>query len=87
MHEDIRDMLVESGHIVRYFDDHPFGIGVYTFRDTLTADIVSGLTFELDEITTITFVKHDEAKNMRLTAFGRETWLLYLGFPLNYQTT
>jgi hypothetical protein len=48
---------------------------------------VSGLTFELDEITTITFVKHDEAKNMRLTAFGRETWLLYLGFPLNYQTT
>jgi hypothetical protein len=65
----------------------PFGIGVYTFRDTLTADIVSGLTFEIDEITTITFVKHDEAKNMRLTSFGRETWFLYLGFPLNHQAT
>ncbi|KAK1695204.1 hypothetical protein QYE76_011901 [Lolium multiflorum] len=87
MREDVRDMLVESGHIVRYFDDHPFGLGVYTFRDTLTADSVSGLTFELDDITTITFVKHDEAKNMRLTTFGRETWFLYLGFPLNYQTT
>jgi hypothetical protein len=87
MREDIRDMLVEAGHLVRLYDDHPFGIGVYTFRDTLTADTVSGLTFQLDEITTITFVKHDEAKNMRLTAFGRETWLLYLGFPLNYQTT
>jgi hypothetical protein len=24
---------------------------------------------------------------MRLTTFGRETWILYLGFPLNYQTT
>jgi hypothetical protein len=82
MWEDIRYMLVEAGQIVRYFDDHPFGIGVYTFRDTLIADVVSGLTFELDEITTVTFVKHDEAKNMRLTAFGRETWILYLAFPL-----
>jgi hypothetical protein len=87
MREDVRDMLVEAGHIVRYFDDHPFGLGVYTFRDTLIADSVSGLTFELDDITTITFFKHDEAKNMRVTTFGRETWFLYLGFPLNYQTT
>jgi hypothetical protein len=72
---------------VRYYDDHPFGLGVYTFPDTLTADAVRGLTYELDEITTVTFVKHNEAKNMRLTSFGRETWILYLGFPLDYQTT
>jgi hypothetical protein len=87
MREDIRDMLVESGYVVRYFDDNPFGIGVFTFRDTISVDAVAGLHFELDEITTVNFVKHDEAKNMRLTTFGRETWLLYLGFPLNYQTT
>jgi hypothetical protein len=86
MREDLRDLLVEDGHIVRYFDDHPFGLGVYTFPDTITADVVAGLTYELDEVTTINFVKHNEEKNMRLTTFGRETWLLYLGFPLDYQT-
>jgi hypothetical protein len=36
--EDIRDMMVEEGFIVRYFYDHPFGIGVYTFAKTLAAD-------------------------------------------------
>jgi hypothetical protein len=87
MREDVRDWLVTEGYIVRYYDDHPFGLGVYTFPGTLTADAVRGLTYELDEITTVTFVKHNEAKNMRLTSFGRETWILYLGFPLDYQTT
>jgi hypothetical protein len=37
----------------------------------MAADTVVGLTFELDEITTVTFVKHNEAKKMRLTSFGR----------------
>jgi hypothetical protein len=79
-------MLVESGHVVRYFDDHPFGIGVFTFPETLVADAVVNLSFELDDETTVTFVRHDAARNMRLTTFGRETWILYLGFPLDYQT-
>jgi hypothetical protein len=87
MREDVRDWLVTKGYIVRYVDDHPFGLGVFTFPDTLTVDVVKGLTYELDEITNITFVKHNEAKNMRLTSFGRETWILYLGFPLDYQTS
>jgi hypothetical protein len=41
----------------------------------------------MDEITTVTFVKHNAAKNMRLTSFGQPTWILLLGFPLDYQTT
>jgi hypothetical protein len=53
----------------------------------LFADTVIGLSFEVDEITTVTFVKHNETKNMRLTSFGRPIWLLLLGFPLDYQTT
>jgi hypothetical protein len=84
--ESIRDMLVESGHIVRYFDDHPFGIGVFTFPETLVADAVVNLSFELDDEITVTLVRHDPARNMRLTTFGRETWILFLGFPLDYQT-
>jgi hypothetical protein len=62
-------MLVEVGHVVSYFDDHPFGIGVYTFRDTLAVDTVAGMTFALDEITNINFFKHNVSKNMRITAY------------------
>jgi hypothetical protein len=87
MRDSLRDLLDESGYTVAEFDDHPFGLGSFTFTHTLAADTVVGLSFELDELTTVTFVKHDAAKNMRLTAFGREIWFLLLGFPLDYQTT
>jgi hypothetical protein len=87
MRDDLRVLLNEAGYHVSAFDDHPFVLGSYTFAHTLIADTVVNLTFELDEITTITFVKHNEAKNMRLTSFGRAVWILLLGFPLDYQTT
>jgi hypothetical protein len=56
-------------------------------ENTLSADSVRGLTFQIDDETSITFVKHNEAKNMRLTAFHGEIWILFLAFPLDYQTT
>jgi hypothetical protein len=68
--DDLRDLLEESGYAVSAFDDHLFGLGSYTFAHTLAADTVVNLTFEIDEITTATFVKHNAAKNMRLTSFG-----------------
>ena len=54
-------------------------------------DAVVGTTSELDEDeadehTVISFVPHDVALNMRLTTFGPEVWLLYIGFPYDYQT-
>ena len=87
MRQDVRAFLVESGCAVLDWDDHPFGLGVFKLVDTLRADTAIGLTFEADEITTVTFVRHDQAKNMRLSSFGRETWILLLGFPLDYQTS
>jgi hypothetical protein len=39
MREDVRDWLVTKGYIVRYVDDHPFGLGVFTLPDTLTVDV------------------------------------------------
>jgi hypothetical protein len=87
MRDDLRALLDEAGYTVSLYDDHPFGLGSYTFSHTLFADTVIGLSFEVDEITTVTFVKHNETKNMRLASFGRPIWLLLLGFPLDYQTT
>jgi hypothetical protein len=80
-------MIQVTGIVVRAVDDHPFGLGIYTLSDILAADSVRGLTFEVDEDITVTFVKHDEAKNMRLTGFGRDTWIMFLAFPLDFQTT
>jgi hypothetical protein len=85
--DDLRDLLEEAGYAVSAFDDHLFGLGSYTFVHTLAADTVVNLTFEIDDITTATFVKHNVAKNMRLTSFGQAIWILLLGFPIDYQTT
>ena len=87
MRQAVKGLLDEAGHDSFDWDDHPFGLGVFKLIDSLAADTVIGLTFEVDEITTVTFVRHDQAKNRRLAAFGRETWILFLGFPLDYQTT
>jgi hypothetical protein len=70
LRHDLRNLLVEGGYHVSSFDDHPFSLGSYTFAHTLMANIVRGLTYELDEITIVTFVKHNAVKNMRLTLFG-----------------
>ena len=42
---------------------------------------------ELDDETSITFVCHDAARNRRLNSYGRDTWIMFLGFPLDYQTS
>jgi hypothetical protein len=62
LREDLRALLEESGYMVSAFDDHPFWLGSYTFVHTLAADTIIGLSFEFDEITSVTFVKHNEAK-------------------------
>ena len=55
-------------------------------------DNVVGTTFEIDAEeegdinTVVSFVPHDEALNMRLTTFGPDVWILYIGFSQDYQT-
>jgi hypothetical protein len=48
LRHDLRNLLEEGGYRVSPFDDHPFGLGSYTFDHTLMADTVRGLTYELD---------------------------------------
>ena len=33
----------------------------------------------------ITVQKHDEARNLRACPYIRESWVMFLGFPLDYQ--
>ena len=85
-------MLHESQFFPIEIDDHPLGVGIFGFADSITRDAVVGTTFELDEdeeniYTVISFVPHDAALNMRLTTFGPQIWLLYIGFPQDYQTS
>ena len=59
--------------------------------NSVDRDTVVGTTFDLDENeveehTMISVVPHDAALNMRLTTFGPGVWILYVGFPYDYQT-
>ena len=87
----IEGLLHESEFFPTEVGDHPLGVGIFGFPNTLIRDAVVGTTFELDEEefdepVVISFVPHDAALNMRLTSFGPEIWLLYIGFPYDYQT-
>lgn len=88
----ITGLLHESNFIPTEIDDHPLGIAIYGFEDPLMHDNVVGTTFEIDaEVegdmnTIVSFVPHDEALNMRLTTLGPDVWILYVGFPYDYQT-
>jgi hypothetical protein len=65
----------------------PFGIGLFRFGSVLVRDtMVEGHGFQVDEATRVTFVRHDEALNRRLAPIGQERWVLFLGFPLDFQT-
>ena len=88
----ITGLLHESNFVPTEIDDHPLGIAIYGFPSPLMRDNVVGTTFELDAEeegdmnTVVSFVPHDEALNMRLTTFGPDVWILYIGFPQDYQT-
>ena len=91
LHHTIEGLLHESQFFPSEVADHPLGVGVFGFASSLVRDAVVGTTFELDENevaehTIISFVPHDAALNMRLTSFGPEVWILFVGFPYDYQT-
>lgn len=46
-----------------------------------------GHTWLVDDILSVTFVRHNEANNMRAPTIGWDTWIMLLAFPLDYQTT
>ena len=87
----IRNQIVTMLHEMQLFttevSDHPFGIGIFGFTDSLMRDTAVNTPIELEEEDLlVTFVPHNEALNRRTTSFGPEVWLMFFGFPYDYQT-
>ena len=80
-------MLHEAQLFTTEVSDHPFGIGIFGFVDTFIRDTAVATPFELeDEDLLVSFVPHHESLNRHTTSFGPEVWLMYFGFPYDYQT-
>lgn len=65
----------------------PFGVGLFQFASVIVRDsLVLGNPYELDPHHSLRLIKHDEAHNLRNCNFNRICWILFLGFPLDYQS-
>lgn len=83
----IQGLLHESQLFTTEVSDHPLGIGIFGFADSFLRDSAVNTPLELEEEDLlITFVPHNEALNRRTTSFGPEVWLMFFGFPYDYQT-
>jgi hypothetical protein len=74
---------------VLYSEIYPFGVGLVSvaspvIRDRLVRD--SPHAYDEDEDTTFSLIRHDECLNMRVPVFEYEAWIMFLAFPLDYQT-
>ena len=85
--DQITALLHESQLYTTEVSDHLFGIGIFGFVDSFLRDTSVNTPIELEEEDLlVTFVPHNEALNRRTTSFGPEVWLMFFGFPYDYQT-
>uniref|UniRef100_A0ACD5TJF1 Uncharacterized protein n=1 Tax=Avena sativa TaxID=4498 RepID=A0ACD5TJF1_AVESA len=67
----------------------PLGIGLVRFASPAVRDhMIESGPHVLDSIEEGTFsvIRHDEGLNMRMPIYQHEAWLMFLSFPLDYQT-
>ena len=66
---------------------YPLGIGCVVFADMESRDAaIREGPHALSEDSTFSLVPHDECLNMRMPAFEYEVWVMFLAFPMDYQT-
>ena len=66
---------------------YPLGIGCVVFADMESRDAaIREGPHALSEDSTFSLVPHDESINMRMPAFEYEAWVMFLAFPMDYQT-
>ena len=64
----------------------PFGLGVFEFQDPIQRACFLGASPIHSEFGVLCVVKHDEARNLKPCPYIRERYIMFLGFPLDYQT-
>ena len=64
----------------------PFGLGLFEFEDPIQcACLLNASPIDL-EFGIIRVVKHDEARNLKSCPYIRESYIMFLGFPLDFQS-
>jgi len=63
----------------------PLGLGLFQFENPIQREcLLDASPFQFGQ-TLIHVQKHDEARNFRACPYIRESWIMFLGFPLDYQ--
>ena len=63
----------------------PLGLGLFQFDDPIQRErLISASPIQFGH-GHIRVLKHDEARNFRSCVYSRESWIMFLGFPLDYQ--
>lgn len=89
--QDILAILRDDFHLI--IPDafvYPIGIGMVAFEDVFIRDAyIRESPHQLDPFddnVTFSLIPHDEGENMRLCPFQYVAWILFLAFPMDYQT-
>jgi len=62
----------------------PLGLGLFKFDDPIQRQrLISASPIQFGH-GSIRVLKHDEATNFRSCIYSRESWIMFLGFPLDY---
>lgn len=78
----------ELGVMVTHCSPHPFGVGFFIVRSTLTRDtLVEAFGFHYNGVNVVKFRNHDRGFNWRAAYVDRVGWIMFLGCPLDFHTT
>jgi hypothetical protein len=86
--EEVATFLEEDQHVViRSCFLSPLGLCLVQFSSSLERQVmISRSPMQLDEMREIEIVEHDKGINFRSCPFTRTCWVLFLAFPLDFQT-
>ena len=63
----------------------PLGLGLFEFDNQIQREVLLDASLIQFAHGLLTIQKHDEARNLRSCHYTRECYLMFLGFPLDYQ--
>jgi hypothetical protein len=86
--EEVVAFLEEEQHaVIRSCCLSPLGLCLVQFSSSLERQVmISRSPMQLDELREIEIVEHDRGINFRSCPFTRTCWIMFLAFPLDFQT-